>query len=93
MNEFEDLDIPKEALHGWYVVSLVNGVHYLHEDCRIHTGTQDSFSSSTGYFTTEGAAYACARRYYTYHSIEYPYIALADDSQKVNDGSQQMNFG
>lgn len=93
MNDFEDLDIPKDARCGWYIVSLVNGVHYLHDDCRIHTGTQDSFSSSTGYFGTEEGAYACARRYYKYHGVEYPYIQPTETSQKVNDGSQKMNFG
>lgn len=91
MNNFEILDIPKEARNGWYVVSIDNGVHYLHDDGRMHTGTEDRYSNSTGYFASEYAAGECSLRYYKYHSMVYPYTI--PDSQNVNDGSQQMNFG
>ena len=91
MNNFEILDIPKEARLGWYVVSIDNGVRYLHGDGRTHVGTEDSYSLSTGYFDSEYEAYKCSQRYYKYHSVVYPHAI--PDSQNVNDGSQQMNFG
>lgn len=92
MSDFEDLDTPKKALRGWYVVSKKNGVHYLHDDRRMHIGTADKFSLSTGYFPTEDSAHACAQHYYKYHGKKYPHTTI-EDSQNVNDGSQQMNFG
>ncbi len=92
MNDFEKLDMPKKSRLGWYVVSMVNGVHYLHDDSRIHVGTQDSFSSSTGYFSKESNAYDYAQRYYKYHGMKYPYSLPTEGSRKVNDGSQKMIF-
>jgi len=93
MNEFEELDLPKEANLGWYIVSMFGIMTYLHNDGQMHKGTQDSYYASKGYFETEYDAHKCAERYYLTHSRKYPYTTLLNRSQKVNERSQIMNFG
>lgn len=92
MNNFKDLDIPKKARLGWYVVVTATIVKYLHDDGQIHTGTQDSYYNSSGYFATEHEAHKAAERYYLNNCRAYPYMATLNASQNVNEGSRVMNF-
>ena len=93
MNKFEELDVPKQAKLGWYVVTMWGSVTYLHDDGKIHTGTQDAFYTSSGYFDTELEAHKCAERYYLTNSRKYPYATLLNAaSRKERTGSQVMNF-
>jgi hypothetical protein len=94
MNEFEELDVPKQANLGWYIVSLWGPVHYLHDDGMIHIGTEDSFYTSSGYFETELEAHKSAERYYLTHGRKYPYTTLLNAAYKQQaDSSQVMDFG
>jgi len=93
MTEFEELDLPKQANLGWYIVTMYGIVTYLHTDGQIRKGTQDSYYQSSGYFETEYDAHKCAEHYYLTHCRKYPYTVLLNGSQKVNGSSQVMNFG
>jgi len=93
MSEFEELDLPKQTHLGWYVVTMWGIVTYLHNDGEIHKGSQDPKYISTGYFETEYQAHKCAEHYYLSHARKYPYTLGLNRSQKVNLGSQIMNFG
>ena len=93
MNEFEELDLPKEANLGWYIVSAHGIMTYLHDDGQIHKGTQDTYYTSSGYFETEYEAHKYAERYYLTHSRKYPYTQNLNSAHKMNGRSQIMNFG
>ena len=94
MNNFSELDIPKEATLGWYVVSISGTVDYLHDDGQVHKGTCDQYYTSSGYFSTEYDAHQAAERYYLTNGHKYPYTTLLDASSRVvvND-SRVMDFG
>lgn len=95
MNEFSELDLPKKATLGWYVVSMSGTVDYLHDDGQIHKGTCDQFYISSGYFSTEYDAHQAAERYYLTHGRKYPYTTLLNASSRavVVNNSQVMDFG
>ena len=93
MSDFHELDLPKEAYLGWYILSLFGINEYLHDDGKIHQGCADAFYQSSGYFTSEHEAHKAAERYYLKNGRKYPYTKLLNDVFKnVNDGSQVMNF-
>ena len=93
MNEFNNLDVPKEAHLGWYVISLDAINDYLHDDGQIHTGVCDAHFSSNGYFPTEYEAHKAAAEYYRKNGEVYPYGPLLQAAYKeVHTGSQVMNF-
>ena len=93
MADFHELDSPKEAHLGWYVLSLFGINEYLHDDGRIHSGACDAFYNSSGYFVTEHEAHKFAEQYYLKNGRKYPYTTLLNAAyKKVYDGSQVMNF-
>jgi len=92
MSRFCDLDAPRQATLGWYVICSAGVNDYLHDDGQVHKGTQDGFYISTGYFPSEHAAHKSAERYYLTHCRKYPYTSLLNSSQEVNEGSQIMEF-
>ena len=93
MSNFHELDLPKEAHLGWYVISLYGINDYLHDDGLIHSGACDAYYQSSGYFTSEHEAHKAAERYYLTNGRKYPYTKLLNASfKKVYDGSQVMNF-
>lgn len=92
MNKFEELDVPKEVNLGWYVIGMFGNLQYLHDDCQLHTGVEDSYFSSSGYFPCEFDAHQCAERYYFNNCRKYPYTTLLNGSRNMNDGSQIMTF-
>jgi hypothetical protein len=98
MNKFHELDVPKEAFLGWYMISLTGINDYLHDDGKIHSGACDAYYSSSGYFTTELEAHKMAEQYYLKNGRKYPYGVLLRAAELdaaaaiVNDGSRVMNF-
>ena len=93
MTDFHELDLPKEAHLGWYVISLFGINEYLHDDGQVHSGACDAYYQSSGYFTSEVEAYKAAEQYYLKNGRKYPYTKMMNvATQKVYDGSQVMNF-
>jgi hypothetical protein len=92
MNDFEELNAPKQSHLGWYVVTTWGIVTYLHDDGKIHTGTEDRFYTSSGYFPSEYEAHKCAERYYLTNCRKYPYGNLLNASQKISGCSEVMEF-
>ena len=96
MIDFEPLELPEETDSGLWVITVqTEEYRQLFHDGKIHDGNYwggvDSWTCSM--FYSEVVAVECAERYYRKYGVRYPYGESLDSSEKLNDGSQIMNFG